>query len=82
MSFPHFHDDLVHRGHDSLGRLFRDAVAAILNDDLFAIRRQVSKISLQLMYPGFVEIRELLGDCGIVCLPILSSRKHDQRAIP
>jgi hypothetical protein len=56
-------------------------MTAALNDDLFPIGRQASEFGLQLMYPGFVKLRDFLGGYGIVWLPILSGCEHDQWAI-
>ena len=72
----------MHRGRNGPWRLFRNAMIAGLNDNLFAIGRQVSELGLQLMYPDFVKLRDFLGNTGIVWLPILSGCENDQWAIP
>jgi len=53
-----------------------------LNDDLFSIGRQSGEFGLQLMYPGFVKLRNFWGGNWIVWLPILSGCENDQWAIP
>jgi len=71
----------MHRGHNHPWRLFRNAMIAALNDDLFPSGRQAGEFGLQLMYPGFVKLRDLLGDTGIVWLPISTGCEHHQWAI-
>ena len=74
-------NDVLHRTHNGSGRLIWNAMVAVLNDDLLSICRQASQFALQLMHPDFVKLRDFLGGCRIVRLPILSRCKNDQWAV-
>src|SRR5271157_1042043 len=81
LAVAHLRHDLVHRTHNCLGSLFRNSMIAVLNDNLFPVRGQASEFGLQLMYPGFVKLRDFFGGNRVVRFPILPGGENDQWAI-
>jgi len=77
---------LVDDGADCVDDGFRglvgDAVVAVGNHDLAALRGEMGEGGLQLVNPGFVELVDLLrGDGIVVGLPVLQGGENDDRHV-